>query len=143
MANIPTTCFSIFPFMARTAADTLIKELPSGASGNNGGNSVSTAGRTSFTIESILGSGKASPTHSESSNSPGIPTGKAGGVGNNLQKNGNNNPSPLHGNGGSAGSLASFQPFHFMHHPAFHLHNPQAAAELFGKYCSLNPYKFS
>lgn len=135
MANIPTTCFSIFPFMTRTPSEALIKELPSGNSGNHSsGNSG--AGRTSFTIESILGSGKASPSNSESSNSPGIPVSKSGGGGGggNSQRNGNNNSLQNNGgNGGSGGNLTSFQPFHFMHHPAFHLHNPQAAAELFGK----------
>ncbi|CAL8113196.1 unnamed protein product [Orchesella dallaii] len=135
MANIPTTCFSIFPFISRST-DSLIKEFPTGA--GSGGGSVQGSGRTSFTIESILGSGKASPNHSENSCSPGIPTGRSGG--NNSQKNGSPNNS-LHNNSGSVGSLASFQPFHFMHHPAFHLHSPQAAAEFFAAYPGLyGPY---
>lgn len=134
MANIPTTCFSIFPFMTRAPSEALIKELPSANSGNHSSSNSGT-GRTSFTIESILGSGKASPSNSESSNSPGIPVSKSSGGGGNLQRNGNNNNSLQNNgsNGGSTGNLTSFQPFHFMHHPAFHLHNPQAAAELFGK----------
>jgi len=183
MANVPTTCFNLFPYTSSLFCHTNNNNNASGNSSPRTSPISSTRelNRSSFSIDSILGFGgtsgntrgqinlkkeeqssnsrsnSCSPTSPPSprshlhnnNNNGGI--GGCVGSGNKINITGSgsggticggNNP----GSGGVSSSPSSggtpqqhhqhYSPFPFLHHPAFHLHNQQAAAEILGKFQS-------